>query len=85
MKDSITGKQLEIAIDPEYGPYIQVSDYEDYDYLEDQLTEKYGVEPFATKEVQGEGKRTGYRIYFGKLAKPGTMQKLVNSIELISS
>ena len=61
-------------MDPEYGPYVQITDYEDYDYLEDQLVEKYGVEPFAIKEVHGENKSTSYIIYFGKLAKPGTIQ-----------
>lgn len=43
MKDSVTGKSITVEIDNKYDPYVQVTDFEDYDYLEDELTEKYGI------------------------------------------
>ena len=63
MKDSVTGETIVIEIDNEYGPYVQVTDFEDYDYLEDELAEKFGIEPFAIKPIEKEGEMIAYRSY----------------------
>jgi len=85
MKDSVTGEAIVVEIDNEYGPYVQVTDFEDYDYLEDELTEKFGIEPFTIKPIEKDGEIVAHRIYFRKLANPKTMQKLVNQIEIKNS
>lgn len=85
MKDSTTGKDILIEIDNEYGPYVQVSVFDDYDFLEDELVEKYGIEPFAIKPIEKEGKVIAHRIYFGKSSNPKTIQKLINQIEIKNS
>lgn len=82
MKDSVTGKTIVVETDNEYGPYVQVTDYEDYDYLEDELTENYGIDIFAIKPIDKKGEVIAHRIYFGKLANPKLMQKFVNEIEI---
>ncbi len=82
MKDSVTGKTIVVETDNEYGPYVQVTYYEDYDYLEDELTENYGIDIFAIKPIDKKGEVIAHRIYFGKLADPKLMQKLVNEIEI---
>ncbi|GMR16343.1 MAG: hypothetical protein BMS9Abin31_0672 [Gammaproteobacteria bacterium] len=46
MKGSVTGKNITVEID---NKYVQVTDFEDYDCLKDELTEKYEIEPFAEK------------------------------------
>ena len=85
MKDTVTGETIVVEIDNEYGPYVQVTDFEDYDYLEDELTEKFGIEPLTIKPIKKAGEVIAHRIYFGKLANPKTMQKLVNQIEIKNS
>ncbi len=85
MKDSVTGEHIPVEIDKEYGPYVQLTEFEDYDYLEDELVEKYGIEPFAIRPIKKEGIVVAHRIYFGKLANPKTIQKLVNQVEVNNS
>lgn len=85
MKDSITGETIIVETDNEYGPYVQVTDFEDYDYLEDELTEKFGIESFTIKPIEKDGEVIAHRIYFGKSTNPKTMQKLVNQIEIKNS
>jgi len=85
MKDSITGKNIVVEIDQEYGPYVQITDYEDYDYLEDELVEKYGVESMSVKPIESNGETIGHRIYFGKSANAEIIQKYVNEIEVKNS
>jgi len=85
MKDSVTGETIKVEIDNEYGPYVQVTDFEDYDFLEDELTERFGIEPFTIKPMEKDGEIIAHRIYFGKLTNPKTLQKLVNQIEVKNS
>ena len=85
MKDSTTGKDVVVEIDTEFGPYVQLSEFEDYDFLEDELAEKFGIEPFAIKPIKENENIIAHRIYFGKSANPKSMQKLVNQIEYKNS
>ncbi len=85
MKNSVTGKNIIVEIDKDYGPYVQVEDFEDYDYLEDELTERFGIEPLTIQPIKKEGEVIAHRIYFGKLSNPRTIQKLVNQIEAKNS
>tara|TARA_R110001583_G_scaffold8070_1_gene39389 strand:+ start:540 stop:785 length:246 start_codon:yes stop_codon:yes gene_type:complete len=81
MIDSKTQERIVVLIDNESGPYIRVSTWSDADELEDLLSGKYDVlyEMKNPKEFEADG---GKEYYFGNIADPEKLQKILDEIEL---
>ncbi|HED17659.1 MAG TPA: hypothetical protein ENI64_12710 [Gammaproteobacteria bacterium] len=81
MIDSKTGKKIEVLIDPEAGPYIRISNWNDADCLEDLLSDKYDV-LFEMKTPDDLAIDNGKEYYFGNIADPEKLQKILDEINL---
>ncbi|EAS64862.1 hypothetical protein L4D04_21490 [Photobacterium angustum] len=81
MIDSKTGKRIIVLIDKDSGPYIRVSTWNDADALEDLLSDKYDVlyEMKTPEEFREDG---GKEYYFGNVADPEKLQKILDEIIL---
>ncbi|KAA9133093.1 hypothetical protein F3N42_01655 [Marinihelvus fidelis] len=66
--------------DEMHGPYVQLGDFDDYDFLEDQLTERFGIDFFVSPPRDVVDSQEGYRIWFGKHQNPDSLQMLIDQI-----
>ena len=78
MKDRITNQHLTVLIDPEQGPFITLNDYDQFDELDDLLTEKYEIEYLVRflKDLNGNEKQ--FQMFFGLHADPRAIQIILN-------
>ena len=81
MIDSKTGERVVVLFDDKEGPYIRVSTWEDADALEDLLSDKYDVlyEMKTPDEFEKDG---GKEYYFGSVADPIKLQRILDEITL---
>lgn len=85
MLDSTSKQRLRILIGSDGWPCVRLTNFEDYDYLEDRLTEDFELE-FSVREILDyQGNAAAYEIVFSKEADLGAIQSVIDSIELPSS
>jgi hypothetical protein len=79
MIDSKTGERVIVCIHDVYGPYIQISTYDDAGALEDVLDEHYYVLYWTVrpKELEAEA---GNQYFFGGAADPIKLQSILDEI-----
>ena len=70
--------RLELKTDPKFGLYIELSDYEHFDYIDDVLTEVFDIE--YSFRVQENDQAACY-IYF---EDKSPQQKIVKVVEAIN-
>ncbi|MDG4720579.1 MULTISPECIES: hypothetical protein [Thalassospira] len=81
MIDSITGERITVLIDDNEEPYIRVSDWNDADALEDLFSDKYNV-LYEMKTPEDLIENGGKEYYFGNIADPEKLQKILDEIVL---
>ncbi|WP_085909024.1 hypothetical protein [Kiloniella majae] len=79
MIDHKTGKRVVVQIDPDAGPYFKIYTREQADELEDLFGDKYDIlfEMKYPEDVKEDG---GQEFYFGNLADPIKLQKIIDEI-----
>ena len=81
MIDSKTGDRIVVLMDESSSPFIRVSTWNDSDELEDLLSGTYNVlyEMKTPEEFKENG---GKEYYFGSIADPVKLQKILDEITL---
>lgn len=74
--------ELFVYQDPELGPSIKVVDFEHFDYIDDVLTEKFGIE-FDVSTIDDKARK--YILHFGALVSKDELTKAVQEINLYHS
>jgi len=83
MIDSKTGEKIVVLIDIDEGPYIRISNWNDADELEDLFADKYDI-LFEMKSPADLEEHNGKEYYFGSVADPVKLQKILDEIDLES-
>ena len=78
MIDTVTGERLIVKIHPEFGPYVQVTNYSDSGALEDELDEM--SIPYFTGSFDDAIDAGGEEIFFGIVADPIKVQEILDKI-----
>lgn len=78
MIDSVTGERLVVKIHPEFGPYVQVTNYSDAGAMEDELDEM--SIPYFTGPFDGAADAGGGEYYFGIVADPIKVQEFLDKL-----
>lgn len=81
MKDKITGQRVLVEDDPENGPFISLSDYEQFDQLDDFLSENHYVLYDVRKWSAPDTEEELHQMLFGVVADQEKIQKLLDEIE----
>lgn len=82
MKDIITNQRILVTIDPEYGPFITLNDYNQFDELDDKFTEELCIEYYVRFLKDSEGNEVNFQMFFGKEADPNKIQKILNALTI---
>ena len=81
MIDSVTKQRITVEVDSEHGLVVRLSDWEDKDYLEDILTEKYDVEyDYYKPEKDASGNDVAFTLYFGNKIERALLQKIIDGV-----
>jgi hypothetical protein len=78
MIDSTTGKRLEVKIFENGEPYLEVPDWNDADFLEDELGDTYDI---MYNYINREGFE-GTIYVFGSVADPIKLQEIIDKVDL---
>lgn len=81
MIDLKTKKRIIVQIDPKYGPFIVISNWEDVDALEDVLSDTYDILFFQSDldDLTSDG---GCVFYFGSVANAELLQTILDGVML---
>jgi hypothetical protein len=78
MIDSVTGKLVTVLIDESLGPYIVLHSKVDADVLEKLLS----IEHYILYEIDNSSDPSLFVFYFGSLAVPDKLQRVLDRIVL---
>ncbi|WP_394213695.1 hypothetical protein [Enterovibrio calviensis] len=81
MIDSITKNRVIVELDDKGCPFIEITEYNDADELEDILSEEFNL-IFLVSHHETLKKYGGKRFHFSSLVDQGKLQKVLDSIEL---
>ena len=81
MKDKFTGQRVIVHTDAMHGPFISLRDYEQFDQLDDVLSENHYVLYDVRTLSAPDTEEKLYQMPFGMVADQGKIQKLLDGID----
>lgn len=82
MKDIITNQKITVEIDSVYGPLITLNDYNQFDELDDILTEIHSIEYDVRFLKDSDGNEKHYQMFFDNKSDIANFQKILDDLSI---